>query len=117
MKQLMTPIVLTVALSVSIPIISLAGGEHDGHHKDEPAAATNTASMATAGEVKKVDKEAGKVTLKHGPIKNLDMPEMTMLFRVKERGMLDQLKEGDKIKFMADKINGAFTIIQFEPAN
>lgn len=117
MRKLITPVVLTVALGMLLPVISFAGGEHDGHHKDEPAAATNTAFMATAGEVKKVDKESGKVTLKHGPIKNLDMPGMTMLFRVKAPAMLEQLKEGDKIKFMADKINGAFTITQFEPAN
>ena len=82
--------------------------QHDSHHADSAA--------MTAGEVKKVDKDAGKVTIKHGPIKNLDMPAMTMIFRVKDPVMLDQVKEGDKINFAADKINGAFTLMQVESA-
>ena len=73
------------------------------------------ASMAT-GEIQKVDKEAGKVTIKHGEIKNLDMPPMTMVFRVKEAAMLDTAKVGDKINFEADKINGNLTITKIETA-
>ena len=61
-------------------------------------------------EVVKVDKSAGKITLKHGPIKNLDMDAMTMVFRVAEPAMLDKVKEGDKIEFEADRVNGAITI-------
>ncbi len=66
------------------------------------------------GEVRKIDKSAGKVTIKHGQLQNLDMPPMTMVFRVKEAAMLDQIKEGDKIKFTADKIDGALTVTQME---
>ena len=73
------------------------------------------ASMAT-GEIQKVDKEAGKVTIKHGEIKNLDMPPMTMVFRVKVAAMLDTAKVGDKINFEADKINGNLTITKIETA-
>ena len=68
------------------------------------------------GEIKKVDKEGGKVTIKHGEIKNLDMPSMTMVFRVKDAAMLEQIKVGDKINFSADKINGNFTVTKMEAA-
>ena len=61
-------------------------------------------------EVVKVDKSAGKVTLKHGPIKNLDMDSMTMVFRVADPSMLDKVKAGDRIEFEADRINGAITV-------
>ena len=62
------------------------------------------------GEVVKVDKAAGKVTLKHGPIKKLDMDSMTMVFRVADPTMLDKMKPGDRIEFEADRVNGAITI-------
>ena len=68
----------------------------------------------TEGEVRKVDKDAGKVTIKHGEIKNLDMPAMTMVFRVNDSAMLDALKVGEKINFSADKIKGNFTLTQIE---
>ena len=62
------------------------------------------------GEVVKVDKAAGKVTLKHGPIKKLDMDSMTMVFRVADPAMLDKVKAGDRIEFEADRVNGAITV-------
>jgi Cu/Ag efflux protein CusF len=68
----------------------------------------------TDGEVKKVDKDAGKLTIKHGPLTNLDMPGMTMVFRVKDPAMLDQVKEGDKIRFVADRVNGAITVVELK---
>jgi Cu/Ag efflux protein CusF len=67
------------------------------------------------GEVRKVDKGAKKITLRHGPIQNLDMPAMTMVYRVKDPAMLDQVKAGDKVKFQAEKIEGALTITKIEP--
>jgi Cu(I)/Ag(I) efflux system periplasmic protein CusF len=70
----------------------------------------------TDGEIKKLDKESGKVTIKHGEIKDLDMPPMTMVFRVKDPSMLEKVKVGDKINFSADKINGNFTVTEFESA-
>jgi Cu(I)/Ag(I) efflux system periplasmic protein CusF len=72
-------------------------------------------SAMTDGEVKKVDKDAGKLTIKHGPLPNLDMPSMTMVFRVKDPAMLDKVKEGDKIRFVADRVNGAITVVELKP--
>jgi Cu(I)/Ag(I) efflux system periplasmic protein CusF len=71
---------------------------------------------AVDGEVRKVDKEAGKVTIKHGPIPQFEMGAMTMVFRVKEPAMLDRLKAGDRISFVPDKVGGAFTVMSFEAA-
>lgn len=67
-----------------------------------------------AGEVRKVDKETGKLTLRHAPIPNLDMPDMTMVFQVKDRAMLDRVKAGDKVRFAADKVGGQFTVVRIE---
>jgi len=67
------------------------------------------------GEIRKVDKDAGKLTIKHGPIPSMDMPPMTMVYRVKDPAMLDKVKPGDKVKFLAEKVGSAFTVMQIEP--
>ena len=87
----------------------------DAHHKDGAAAAQAGAALSD-GVVRKVDKDAKKITIKHGPLANLDMPPMTMVFRVKDPAMLDKVKAGDKVKFQADKVGGAFTVTEIEPA-
>jgi len=67
------------------------------------------------GEIRKVDKDAGKLTIKHGPIPSMDMPPMTMVYRVKDPAMLDKVKPGDKVKFLAEKVGSAFTVMRIEP--
>ena len=92
---------LSVSLWVALFAASTAlAGSHD---------------MADA-EVRKVDKDAAKITLKHGEIKSLDMPAMTMVFQVKDKAMLDQVKAGDKVRFAAEKQGGAMTITRIEVA-
>ncbi|WP_233585016.1 copper-binding protein [Aquabacterium soli] len=76
--------------------------------------AVSAQAQSVDGEVKKVDADAGKVTLKHGEIKNLDMPAMQMSFRVSDPGWLKTLQVGDKVKFTADKVGGQFTITTLE---
>lgn len=111
------------ALTILIAAVSFFGfsvaqsytGYESGH-----AAALQIAQAPSAladGEVRKVNKDAKKLTIKHGPIPSLDMPSMTMVYRVKDPAMLDQVKPGDKIKFSADKIGGAYTVTTLEPAN
>jgi Cu(I)/Ag(I) efflux system protein CusF len=83
-------------------------------------AAPATTSTAAAppkveAEVRRIDARAGKITLKHGNIPNLDMPPMTMVFQVRDPAQLGALKPGDKIRFVAEKINGAYTASDFEP--
>ena len=68
------------------------------------------------GEVKKIDESAGKITLKHGPIKNLDMDAMTMVLRVKDPAMLKKLKVGDKVRFEAERATEGVTITKMQKA-
>ena len=79
-------------------------------------AQTSTTDM-TDGEIRKVDKDTKKITIKHGEIKNLDMPGMTMLFQVKDAAMLDTIKPGDKVKFRAEKLGGAIVVTEIQVAN
>ena len=78
-----------------------------------PAAAMADSAQA---EVRKIDKDAKKVTLKHGPIKNLDMPSMTMVFQVKDATLLDKIAVGDKIMFTAEQQQGAYVMTGAEKA-
>jgi Cu(I)/Ag(I) efflux system protein CusF len=72
-------------------------------------------SAMVNGQVTKIDESAGKITLKHGPIKKLDMEDgMTMVFRVQDPAMLKQVKVGDKVKFDAERVNGQITLIKIE---
>lgn len=84
--------------------------------KEAAKASSSAAVTLTPGEVKKIDKDAGKITIKHGPLTNLEMPAMTMVFRVKDAAMLDQTKVGDKINFTAERLNGAITVTRLETA-
>lgn len=109
MKSHLFAAAVSLAALIATPV--LAGNDHGGHH----AGAASAAAMAE-GTVKKVDKSAGKMTIAHGPLENLGMPGMTMVFRVKDPAMLDQVKPGDKIRFAADRVGGAFTVVALETA-
>ncbi len=82
--------------------------------KTAEAPAADMANMAD-GEVRKIDKETKKITLKHGVIKSMDMPAMTMVFQVKDAAMLDNLKAGDKIKFKAEQSGSAIMVTEIQP--
>ena len=99
-------LVLTALLSISAAVQATTHG----------AAGAHAHAALTEGEVRKVDKETKKITLRHGPIANLDMPPMTMVFQVKDPAMLEQVKAGDKVRFSADKLGGAYTVTSLEPA-
>ena len=83
-------------------------------HAASHAAASPASVPMTNAEVRKVDKEGKKITLKHGEIKNLDMPPMTMVFRVKDAAMLDKIQPGDKVMVSVEKLDGAFTVTVME---
>ena len=68
-------------------------------------------AQTVEAEVRKVDKAQAKLTLRHAEIKNLDMPPMTMVFRVKDAKMLDNLSVGDKVRFDAEKVDGQYTVM------
>jgi Cu/Ag efflux protein CusF len=69
------------------------------------------------GQVTKVDESAGKITIRHGPLKKFDMADgMTMVFRAQDPAMVKAVKAGDKVKFDAEKINGQFTVTKIQKA-
>ena len=93
-----TPIAFLVSTLV------IAAPMHAQHNHGSAAAASPAASTTLSeGEVRRIDKSAGTVTLKHGPLANLDMPPMTMSFAVKDRAALDTVKVGDKVRFRVEK--------------
>lgn len=91
----------------------IAASDHDGHGAMHAPAVAETPLVQ--GLVKKIDKSAGKITISHGPLVNLGMPAMTMAFRVKEAAWIGKMKEGQKIRFAAEEVDGALTIMRFEP--
>jgi Cu/Ag efflux protein CusF len=107
----------TAVAAMLVAALGLPAVADDAHKKkDAGGTMTSQSAVLSNGEVRRVDKDAKKITVRHGPLLNLDMPAMTMVFQVKDPAMLDQVKAGDKIKFQAEKVRGAFTITQIEPA-
>jgi Cu(I)/Ag(I) efflux system periplasmic protein CusF len=105
----MKSIAIAFLLGLSLALPAVSGAKH--HEGGAGPVALNE------GEVRKVDKDAKKITIKHGPLATLEMPAMTMVFQVKDPAMLDQVKAGDRIRFDAEKAGGAFTVTKIQPAN
>ncbi|MFN9043176.1 MAG: copper-binding protein [Betaproteobacteria bacterium] len=115
-SSLFRTVCLVLALSAAGALPAWASKDHESHGAHgKPAARAATGEM-TDGEVRKIDKEAGKLTLRHADIKSLDMPAMTMVFQVKEPALLDKVKVGDKVRFRAEKAGGAFVVTAIEAA-
>ena len=106
MKKLHTALLLSVML---------AGSAYASSHTGTTAAVTRPSDM-TVGEIRKVDMDNKKITIKHGEIKNLDMPGMTMVFQVKDPALLGKLKAGDKVRFKAEKAGTAIVVTDIEAA-
>ncbi|MFI5444874.1 copper-binding protein [Polaromonas sp. UC242_47] len=98
----------------------LAGAVHAQTHTPASAPskeAVQPAAELSEGEVRKVDKDAKKISIKHGELKNLDMPPMSMVFQVKDPALLDKVKAGDKIRFRAEKAGPAFVVTDIQLVN
>ena len=104
------PGILFLAALLSPPALAV-----EAHHQPDAAGAASD-TLPAEGEVRKVDKDAKKLTIRHGPIANLDMPAMTMVFQVADAAMLDRVKAGDKVRFAAAKAGGAYTVTKIELA-
>ena len=100
-----------LAMGIAMPVSSFAQATMD-HGKMDMSQASDS---MTDGEVKKIDPDNGKVTLKHGDIKNLDMPGMTMVFTVRDKSQLANLKPGDKVKFMVVQEGGKMIVTDIQP--
>lgn len=107
----------TFALLVTFapPAAAQATAGHDhGHAAAAPSAPATTELPWTDAEVRRIDTAAGKISLRHGEIKNLDMPPMTMVFQVRDPASLAPLAVGDQVRFTADKLLGAYTVLQIQ---
>lgn len=122
--QILRSTALVVALSGALT--ALAQHNH-GAHGAHGAAATPAAAAAPAasptpqatdlaeGVVRRVDAAGGKITLRHGEIKHLDMPPMTMVFQVRDRALLNAVSTGAKVRFRVEQIDGAYVVTAIEP--
>ncbi|NMG73801.1 copper-binding protein [Aromatoleum diolicum] len=109
-------LVATLGLFALTSTPALAQSGHHGQHVAAANVAPASAMKMSDGTVRKVDKAAGKITIAHGPLENLGMPAMTMAFRVGDAAMLDKVKAGDKIRFVAERVDGVFSVKQLEMA-
>jgi len=104
---------IAMLLAAAVPVRADEGHMMEGMDHEMATAQSNAAPLV-AGEVKKVDESAAKVTIKHDAIPNLDMGAMTMVFKAGDGVALKDVKPGDKIKFSADKVNGQITVTHIE---
>lgn len=111
-QSLVVSAALTAASLTSVAAFAQAGMDH-GKMGDMKM---DMSKDMTDGEIRKVDKAAGKLTIKHGDIKNLDMPGMTMVFQVKDKAMLDKVQPGDKIKFKVVREDGKMVVTDIQAA-
>ena len=107
-KQMLA--VAALAMSAALPLSGFAQTNVDQSKMDM------VSPSMTDGEVKKVDQDTGKVTIKHGDIKHLEMPGMTMVFAAKDKALLDKVQVGDKIRFMVVSEGGKMVVTAIEPA-
>lgn len=112
----MKKMAFTIALAAAFTAPTYAQQKSNDHAAHHPAQAQNNSAAMADGEVRRIDKDAKKLTLRHGPIPNLDMPAMTMVFQVKDAAMLEKVNVGDKVKFNAEKIPGGYAVTHVEAA-
>ncbi len=114
-RNTQSPLSLLAATLLAATLLSpgaRAAEDHSAHHAkaSAPAASAET----TDGEVRKIDREAGKLTIKHADIKSLDMPAMTMVFQVRDKAMLDKLQVGARIQFQVINEGGKFVVTELK---
>lgn len=108
-RHTFTKLALVAAMLGAMPLSSFAASDTAA-----PSTSAQSDGQMAEGEIRKVDKDAKKITIKHGELKNLEMPPMTMVFQVKDPEMVERVKQGDKVSFLAERIGGKFTVIQIQ---
>ena len=106
---------LALLLTVAIAVPAVAGEAPKNLTEPRPASAADTSSYAE-GEVRRIDTGAAKITIRHGPIRNLDMPPMTMAFVVRDKALLARVKVGDSILFRAVSEKNVLVVTDIQPA-
>lgn len=109
-KLLNIAVLSGLVMTPAMPVMSA----QQGHVQAQLARAEQSGADWAEGTVKKVNPDTGKVTISHGPLPNLDMPPMTMVFRVKDPAWLERMKPGDRIRFQVEKQNGALVVTGFQ---
>ena len=115
MKKALNKALASLAMGCAMAFSATSHAAGDMSHADTSSAAQQSADAENSmshGEIKKVDTAAGKLTIKHGPLDNLGMGAMTMVFKVNDPALLSQVKAGDKVDFIADEVNGALTVVK-----
>ena len=120
MKILCIPLVASLLVLGASPTLAqapaaAASDSHSKHHAAQPAASAQPAELSE-GEITRWDPRTLRVTLRHGEIKNLEMPPMTMVFRVSDASVLGDLQPGDKVRFRAEQVSGAYQVTRIEKA-
>ena len=105
---------ITAILALALGLFGSAEAQDKMGGMPMSQATASTSADMTDGEIRKVDKDNKKITIKHGEIKNLDMPGMTMVFQVKDPAMLDKVQAGDKVRFKAISDNGKLTVTDIQ---
>jgi Cu/Ag efflux protein CusF len=113
MKDVFASIAVICALAMSGAAFA-AGEMGSMNMSGNGARPAGDATGMSHGEIRKVDAAAGKLTIKHGPLENLGMDAMTMVFKVKDPAMISQVKVGDKIDFVAEEVDGALSVTQLQ---
>ncbi|GGD79114.1 copper-binding protein [Caballeronia grimmiae] len=111
MKNAIVSIAMGCVLAISASAYA-EGDTENTHVASTSQTGADAKHSMSHGEVKKADTAAGKLTIKHGPLENLEMDAMTMVFKVKDPAMLSQVIVGDKIDFVAEEVDGALTVTE-----
>lgn len=120
---------LSLATLATLTLLSLpAAAQHDDHSGHgspgamhdhgaaQPATATDASAALSEGTVRRIDRSAGKITIAHGPLANLGMPAMTMVFTAAAPALLERAGVGSRVRFRADRVDGAFIVTEIQPA-
>jgi len=110
------PLAALAMMAALLTVAPASAQANDAHAQHAPATASAPAAVSIDGVVRKVDKGAGKLTIWHGDVPQLQMGPMTMAFRVKDAAWLDRFKVGDKVRFQYQRSSGGLTITAIEPA-
>ena len=106
-----------IALTLVLAVLAAAAAAQHAHHAPAASQVAQAAAKDLAdGEVRKVDKANGKITLRHGEIRSIGMGPMTMVFGVKSPALLENLATGDKVKFRVEEIKGDYVVTAIEKA-
>lgn len=114
LKILFACITLTASAALPLPTIAKEAAQDGTPAPSKPSAPANL--EMTDGEVRKVDKDAGKITIKHAEVRSLEMPPMTMVFTVQDPALLDKAKAGDKVQFNVVRQGGKFVVTAIQTA-